>query len=1211
MISNNFKLLNRLVGWAVFAIAAMVYLLTIEPSASLWDCGEFIATSYKLEVGHPPGAPLYMLLARIATIFAPSTHYVPHMVNGMNALASAFCILFLFWTITHIGRRLFERNGKQMVGGNMIAVLGAGAVGALAYTFTDTFWFSAVEGEVYALSSMFTALVVWLMLCWEEEADEPHSMRWIVLISYLMGLSIGVHILNLLTIPALVFIYYFRKVKRVTILGLILMMFLAGALLYVVNGIIIPYTVHVGMLVDVFFVNTLSLPVNSGMIVFAVTVFALLGAAIVLTHRFKLRIANLIVVSLTMILLGFSSYATMTIRAAVNPPMNSNNPDNPAALLSVLNRDQYGNKPLLYGPSYAAPADDYKFRTVRDYDPETGKYNEHKVLDDYTYPSQFMTFFPRMWNAAKSAEDYKHWAAGDEYENKVVKDKNGKTVRDANGKPLYKKERKYGKEVSYEDRDGKTRKVTVPTAIENLRFFVNYQLGHMYWRYFLWNFVGRQDDIQPSTSTALNGNWLSGIKPIDEARLGPQDNLPREVGGNASRNTYFFLPFLLGVIGLLYQLARDQRNFVVVMWLFVMMGIALVVYFNTSPGEPRERDYVYAGSFYAFSMWIGLGVMALYELLSKLLPRASKVAATTATVLCLGVPAILCAQNWDDHDRSHRTFARDIGYNYLMSIVEKKGVSPIIINYGDNDTFPLWFNQEVDGVRTDVRIMNSSYLDGEWYVDEMKCKANDADGIPFSLPSSKYSYKNDAIYIYDVVNGAVADAKQVMEFIRSNKKDTQMDFGGDMGMSDFVPAVNISLPVDKEAAIASGIVAEKDRDLIVDEVIIKLSGNYLSRSELMLLDLLAHFDWKRPIYFTQVYVLQKFGLLDYLQFDGYAYRLVPILTEYQSAREIGRIDADYAYDKLMNVMRFGNLNREDVHVDYFTQYNLMASRMREAFARVAKQYIIDAHAEGVTEERKTECLKRAEALLNRGLEVLPTNKIRFTEANTVPFIEAYYALELYKEGDKLMHDYGTNLMEYIDYYSRFDGELATQAAPEHASKLEEMAELLKLATKYGLANAPDLIKWRNRFAEECYSSRLATIASEELCDNTIVSMTCNCLSFAYNCPSDEVAVRVGCITSLYELAKKYDCDHLLNIVFEGYNPEVAPDKINEWADGGVNNVANFYLSLLYSNNRDWQSTGYYGLYDLYDLAVANNRLQMAMTIKSKLNKWANSDNETK
>ena len=1037
----NFKRWDRLVGWMVFAIATITYLLTMEPSSSLWDCAEFIATSYKLEVGHPPGAPLFMLLARIATLFAPSTHYVPHMVNAMNCISSAFCILFLFWTITHIARRMLSAGGREFTDANKIAALGAGAIGALAYTFTDTFWFSAVEGEVYAQSSMFTALVVWLMLKWEEQADEPHSNRWIILIAYLMGLSIGIHILNLLTIPALVFIYYFRRYEKITLKGVVLATLLALAILGFINGIIIPYTVYFGAMVDVFFVNTLGLPVNMGIVVFALALFAALFYGIFRTHRAGKKLTNLLLLATTMILIGFSSYATVTIRAVANPPMNSNNPNNPHALLSVLNRDQYGNRPLLYGPYYSTPVDDVVETSSYHYNSETGRYEQVVQLTDYVYPSEFKHFFPRLWNSMKGEAAYKPWAA---YRTKVdvVRDENGEVMRDENGKALRGEVLDFGRTV-YDSVTGES--FTEPTFGENLYYFFTYQLNYMYWRYFLWNFVGRQDDIQADENTIAHGNWLSGITPLDELYLGPQSGLPSEMAENPARNTYFFLPFLLGLLGLIYQLNRDQRSFTVVMWLFIMMGIALVVYFNTCPGEPRERDYVYAGSFYAFCIWIGLGVLALYDLFTLAFgEKRTRVAAAVAVVVSLSVPTILAAENWDDHDRSGRTMARDIGWNYLQSLPK----NAIIINYGDNDTFPLWFNQEVDGVRPDVRIMNSSYLGGEWYIDEMKTAANDAAPVPFSLPSSKYSFVNDALPVRERVN-RVVEIDELMDFIKSENESTKLPLV-DGTMMDYIPARRIAIPVNKENAVKSGIVKEQDYDLMVDTVYINIAERKqrLEKSEMMLLDLLANFDWNRPICFTQVYILQDFGLLDYLQFDGYAYRLVPILTPYRSSWDIGRIDTDVTYPLLKEVFRYGNLAEEGVLADHFTQYNIGASRARESFARVAKQLIREGKEDKALE------------LLDRGLEVLPSPKIRYSDANTYPFIEAYYSLGEWEKGDDLMQYYLQTLIEYIEYYLQFDGMQANLVGNIIQDKMDSLFELYYLAA---YAQRDDIVRSLNDY----------------------------------------------------------------------------------------------------------------------------------------------------
>ena len=996
-----FKRWNNYVGWGVFAIATLSYILTIEPTASLWDCSEFIATSYKLEVGHPPGAPLFMMLARVASLLAPSPEYVPMMINGLNAIASGFCILFLFWTITHLARRILHRDGEPMSRNMMTLILGAGAVGALAYAYTDTFWFSAVEGEVYALSSMFTALVVWLMLRWEENADRHTSMRWIILIAYLMGLSIGVHILNLLTIPALVMIYFFRRYELRTVkdyvlkilVALVVSMLILGA----INGVIIPYTVALGAAVDTFAVNSLGLPVNVGMMLFILAIVVLMGWLIMFTHNRSKRIANVVVLCLTMILIGFSSYAMVIIRANANPPMNSNNPWNPHTLLSLLNRDQYGQRPLIRGPYYSAQplspvvanpditSDDaylpgeYNSASMMWFNPESGEYEEREIFESYKYPSEAMHLFPRMWYFSRKNSYESSWVS--------LEDRHP-TVKRSN------------------DQVGEWYE---PSAWEDIRFFIGYQMGDMFWRYFMWNFVGRQDDEQltkDENGRYLHGGWASGVNFIDQIFCGSRDNLPGAMHHNAANNNYFFLPLLLGLMGLIYQLNRDWRNFFVVLLLFVMMGIALVVYFNTAPDEPRERDYVYAGAFYAFSIWIGLGVLAVADIfldvaqrLKKHTPRAITTAVVSAVVFSASVPVVLAAENWDDHDRSGRYYARDIGWNYLNTVPE----NGIIINYGDNDTFPLWYCQEVEGVRTDVRVMNSSYLGGEWYVDEMKLAANDAPGVPFTIPATKYSFVNDWVVVAeladvldtqemrdlraqkriiengeiytiryydmdnrmrsvdgmfydiydtmlsaeqtlneleDIVRDIVAKgieectdqeyemlwnyqiANNLLDGILSNEKfvsdyNTMVNYWGaskelegmlnlkevialfnsdkpmflatdgenprilaegeplpegyswigklsptidshiDGKTSDYILAADgYYIPTDVDAAIASKIIDESERELVVPRVEITLDKSVITRDHLMMLDLFANFDWKRPLSFTQAHLMK-------------------------------------------------------------------------------------------------------------------------------------------------------------------------------------------------------------------------------------------------------------------------------------------------------------------------------------------------------------------
>lgn len=994
---DHFKKYDRITGWIVFAVAALVYLLTMEPSASLWDCAEFIATSYKLEVGHPPGAPLFMMIARFFTMFAPKPEYAAVMVNSMSALASAFTILFLYWSITHLGRRIITLRGGEMTAANTWTVIGAGIVGSLAYTFTDTFWFSAVEGEVYALSSLFTALVVWAMLKWEEAAGEPHANRWLVLIAYLMGLSIGVHILNLLTIPALVFIYYFKKTPKVTVWGVVKATLIAAAILLFINNIVIPYTAAAGAVVDRWFVNGLGLPVNSGLLVFMLVLFGLLGAGVYYTYKRGKAVWNTILLCLTVILIGYSSYASVVIRASANPPMNSNDPDNAYGLLYLLNRDQYGTKPLLFGAQYSAPIEDVVYTDKYYLSSEDGKYEASATVTDYEYPNEFITFFPRMWSANEAhIEGYKEWGRmGD------------------------------GKKISYMGE-----RYSVPTWGENMRFFMNYQLNFMYWRYFLWNFVGRQSDVQ-SLGEITDGQWLSGIKPIDRLYLGPQDGLPSEMAGNKGRNVYYFLPFILGLIGLIYQLNRDPRNFTVVMWLFIMMGIALVFYFNTTPSEPRERDYVYAGSFYAFSIWIGLGVMCVREWISKLSKRDNVATAVAATVICSCVPVILAAQNWDDHDRSHRYVARDIGYNHLMTCLPNS----IIMNYGDNDTFPLWYNQEVEGVRPDVRIMNMSYLDGSWYVDEMKYRYNESAPVPFSLPQHKYAMsENDFVYIEDVFSEPKS-VRQVIDFVRGDEPVSRIRLNEKTAV-DFIPTRTLLLPVNRENAIKSGIVKPQDAHLMVDTIVMNLRGSTLRKSELMVLDLLANFDWERPLYFTTPSMLAPLGLQDYLQFDGFAYRLVPIKTPYTDSQNVGRIDPDVLYENLMNVYRYGNVADPRVYVDYFTNYNFAATHIRTAFSRLAMELAARGDKEKAVE------------VLDYGLEQIPVSQFSYTY-QYLPYIAAYYEAGAIDKGDALFDSYSSNLEEYVTYFLSFPANKQYLIENQLTEKLSVLAELHRIAEDYG------------------------------------------------------------------------------------------------------------------------------------------------------------------
>jgi hypothetical protein len=714
---KSFKRFNNIFGWVAFAIAAIVYLLSMEPTGSFWDCGEFIASGYKLEVGHPPGAPLFMLLVRFFTMFAPSTTMVPIFANALSALASAFTILFLFWSITHLARKAISNGANDFSLTRLILILSAGFVGAMAYTFSDTFWFSAVEGEVYATSSLFTALVFWAILKWEDEADRPYANRWLILIAYMMGLSIGIHLLNLLAIPAIVLVYYFRKYE-VTRWGLVAALAISGILLItVLYGVIHGFVIFASKF-ELLFVNGFGLPYSSGVLFYALLVIVLLIAGLRYTYRRGKVLLNTILLGLTVILVGYSSYAAIVIRSSANPPMDQNSPDNMFSLLYYLNREQYGDRPLLYGQTFNAPAIDRK-QGKATYIPKDGKYVVSSRKLSYVYDERFETLFPRMFSSEpQHVNAYKAWT-------------------NYTGRP-----------VRVPGQDGNPQTLYVPTFGENLKFFFRYQVGFMYLRYFMWNFAGRQNDLQ-GHGDVLKGNWISGIPFIDNARLGPQDKLPSVLRSNKARNRYFMLPLLLGLAGLAFHYYRRSKDFWVVTALFVLTGFAIVVYLNQTPYQPRERDYAYAGSFYAFAIWVGLGVLALYELVRKAIDHPVA-AAGTGVVCTLLVPVVMGVENWDDHDRSNRYISVDFGYNMLI------GCKPnsILFTYGDNDTFPLWYNQEVEGVRTDVRVSNLSYLRGDWYIDQMKRKAYESDPLPLKMTHDKYHSGNrDVVLVADGLRG--------------------------------------------------------------------------------------------------------------------------------------------------------------------------------------------------------------------------------------------------------------------------------------------------------------------------------------------------------------------------------------------------------------------------------------------------------------------------
>ncbi len=993
---NTFKKTSITLGWVAFALSTMVYLLTMEPSASLWDCGEFIATSYKLEVGHPPGAPLFMMINRLFTIFAPSQDLVAAFVNAASAVASGLTVAFLFWTIAHMGRRITGKEEEEISGSQLWLVMGSSMIGALAYAFTDTFWFSAVEGEVYAQSSLCTAIVFWGILRWEREANDPKSGRWLILVAYVMGLSIGVHLLNLLAIPAIGLIYYYRKFPEKTKYGwlkaLAISFAIVGVALYVVRQV----TISVGATVDRFFVNTLSLPVNSGMITLFILVIVALGYGIYYTHQKGKVTINTALLCLAVLMIGYTSYGQVFIRAEANPPMNSNNPSDPYALLSFLNREQYGSAPLVKGQYYSTPTTNTIEKESYYYDGE--KYVPYTVVEGYEYDSRYTTIFPRMYSSDPShVRAYEQWAD--------IK----------------------GRKVRYEDQ-----MITIPTFGENLRYFFSYQLNFMYWRYFMWNFVGRQNDIQ-SHGEITHGGWLSGIPFIDSLYSGPQDELPADLANNKGRNTYYFLPLILGLLGIFYQLKKDGNAFNATFWFFFMTGIAIILYLNQPPLQPRERDYVFAGSFYAFAIWIGLGVMAIYDSLQKRI-KVEKWALVSAFAISLTVPTILIAENWDDHDRSGRYIATDFGKNYLESVLP----GGIIMPYGDNDTFPLWYNQEVEDARLDVRVMNLSYLHGEWYVDQMRVKSNESEPVEFTLPKEKYYRTNDALYVFDVSKKPMT-AKEVVDFIKNDSKSKQSivnSINAQYGIEieDFLPTSTIILPVNKENAIKSGIVKPEDADLMVDSITINLSTQALYRGDYMILDMLATSDWSRPIYVTQPQTLEKLGLSDYLQNDGFAYRIVPIKTAGDHFNK-GRIDTEYLYDNMMNKFKYGNIKDPKVNIDYFSDYTVSATQVRNTAARLAAQLV----SEGDT--------IRAQEVMDMIIEEIPFEQVKHAYSS-FSMIDVLFRL-----GDPRASTYLTEMMnntlDHLNYYSKFSPAQAQLVGNEVDEQLMYLSNIHRIATRHG------------------------------------------------------------------------------------------------------------------------------------------------------------------
>ena len=1020
MFAKDFALWDRRLGWACFFIALTTYALTVEPTGSFWDAGEYIATAAKLQIGHPPGAPLLQMIGAFFAMFALEPTQIARMVNYVSGVSSAFTILFMFWTLTNLLRKLIG-SSKEMTNAQAIAILGSGIVGALAFTYSDSFWFNAVETEVYAMASLIMALLLWMGLKWTDHIEEPRGDRWLIAISFVVGLTFGIQFMGFLAIPSVGLLYFFKKYKTTTVKNFLVANILVVTLLMLVYKFSLTYVLQLFGWSEVFFVNNFGLPFNSGSIIMGLVFIGVFYYALKYTRSKNLVGANTVVLSLMFLILGFSSWLMLPIRANAGVIINENDPSDARSLLAYYNREQYpGVDSPFYGAyfsnAFSGTAIDKDDKPKYEKDEKTGTYvivNNYKGALQGSDPKH-MGLLPRMWSE-QHAENYMRYYGPLEFriKSEYLGSEELKTTVGQFKNGLAKGEIDEAGYISFLREFRDYIEVLPPSILDNIRYMIDFQFNYMYWRYFMWNFSGKQDDIQGRYDN--HGNWLSGFSFIDNPRLGPQENLPSDIKNNKGRNTYYLLPFFLGLIGIIFQFRKDRKQFWVLLVFFLFTGLAIQFYTNPYIFQPRERDYSLVGSFYIFALWIGLGVYGLYDELSGFIKK-NWLSPIVVAACFLAVPVLMGFQNWDDHDRSNRRTAQSTAKAYLNST--QKDAGAILFTIGDNDTFPLWYAQEIEGYRTDVRVINTSLFATDWFIDQMKRKAYSSDPIPSQLTHDLYHYgSRDAIYFQEVTDKRW-DIKDFISWVGSDKPQTKFKYllgaqGADLSQySDanldivYYPTNKIRVPVNKENVLASGLVKAKDSALIVDYIDIDLPRSALPKNRLLMLDLLANNDWKRPIYFSggSFEAGEYLWLKDYLQLDGLVYKLVPIKTKYESVFEMGRIDTELMAE-IVKSWDWGNAGDPDVYLD--TQTRIQGLSFRSNIARLIETQIA---------ENK---LSEAKEILDLTMENLPVKGFDYYNF-VVPFIEGYYAVGATQEARAIFYELKTIYQEHLDYYAFMD-----------------------------------------------------------------------------------------------------------------------------------------------------------------------------------------------